>query len=484
MQTAAGRQSAARPVRKPRIKKSNPLAKIIPIGIAAVIIIIIAVVVSKNAIKPKVRQAHEYKERALTPQEQAMGALADAQYFEKDNPDKIDEIVALYQKIIDDYPGTRSARGAKSAIRRYEKLRLGEIDKCIAEITKKGDLLYLEGDMPAVIAFYKDYNGKFIDETADFRKGKIVELTAEMKKTEKEKNKSVFDKAVAMLFDNGATAAYLFMTKHADSAGDKQDEYLQLKELLDSAMGIDDVITKSLEAQIGKTIELELKSKKVKIHITSIKKGMIVHTKRIGRANITETIPIDDLSDRERAKRIGSDVNGLAVSMGLKALQSNMFENAKMYFGTIPSPLRETLTEVIEDRQIAYKVKIYTTQLHLALRMARVKSTSRDNLKNNLEMLKKTELSPGMRMLLHGAAKDVWRQSRKTKWIKEHNTVALIKYMLALKPNDEEWNPPLEEDDEDSTEADSAAADDSEPTDNKNQNDVDLNIDWRKEIDF
>jgi hypothetical protein len=292
-------------------------------------------------------------------------------------------------------------------------------------------------------------------------------------KTEQKKNRSVFEKSIAALFDKGITEAYLFMAKNSDAGGDKQDEYLQLKDLLDSAMGVDDVITKSIENQIDQTVEIELKTGKVKIHITSVKNGKIIHTKRVGRANITESIPITDLSDRERAKRIGDDINGLALTMGLRALQGNMFEDAKMYLGTIPSPLKESLTEIIDARQKAYLVVIYTTQLELALRMAGIESISRTNLKKNLEMLKKSELTTGMRFLLYGSAKDVWRQARKTDWIKEHDTVALIKYMLSLNPVND-----IESEDVDE------GGDNSQDVDENTEEKDNANIDWREEIDF
>jgi hypothetical protein len=245
-------------------------------------------------------------------------------------------------------------------------------------------------------------------------------------------------------------------------------------------MSVDDTLRESFEKQIGETVEVATKAGKLKLAITGVKDGKIQYYVKRGRANITKEIPLDAITDQERTKRAGKDLNGLALSVGVNAIQQQKYKIAETYFDLLPEPIRNDLLAKTTEYSNAHIVDMVSTELARSLHMAGVQVNSKTDFKQNLALLKKTDLSLGMRMLLHGAARDAWRQTRHTKWIEGSDLRTLLKYMMDLKPADADWEAAKPEADEDAPAT--AAGADGVPADNDLK--VDPNIDWRSKIDF
>ena len=214
-------------------------------------------------------------------------------------------------------------------------------------------------------------------------------------------------------------------------------------------------------------VNLKEGPKKMTIH--AVKNGKVYYQTRHGRAVITQSVPIRALANTEKVKRSGNELNGLALRMALEALKHYDYQCAKDYLCAAPHPLRDTMLKAVDDLRQQQIAKNMRAQLFLAFKLAGVPVTSRDNLAQNLELLKTARISTGLRTLLYGTARDVWRQSRSTPWINEHSTVALLKHMLSFKPP--------EDGDSDSDLTDSEEGSLSADTTNYAQ-------DWRRKIDF
>jgi len=475
-----------------RKHKPDPVAKGFVIGGIVIAVIIAVAVVSQFTIKPQQRRRYAaYKEEnsALTPRELAMAAMTDARIFEKENAGKFDELIAVFQKIVDDYPDTSPANTAARVVVRYTNMKRQAVGLCILKLEGEGELLLSQDKREEAIAHFRDYTGPYAAETEEVRLAHVAEIEKEDLKKEQEKSVGILEKAFAKLFDGGVSDTYLFMKLHENDAASlaEKDQWQQLRDILDSSMKVPERVLASFKKQIGQIIEVELKSGKMEIQISSVKNGKIQHYKRIGRANIIKEISIDDLSDKEWTKRLGKDLNGFALSKALEAVDQNKYNVAVSYLPLIPSPLQESLTVTIKKLQMAHRDKLVTTQLAIGLRMSGVKISSAENFKANLALLKKTELSPGMRLMLYSVARDIWVQSRKTDWIKRPDVVALIKYIIELKPTDEDWAPPPPEADADNTSETDESENGSDTADDsgvKKQQKDKSEIDWRTEIDF
>ena len=435
-----------------RKHKPAPVVKMPVIGGVVIVVIIAVMVVSKFTIKPQPRRrVAEYTEDTspLTPHELAMAAMTDARIFEKENAGNFDELIAVFRKIADDYPGTPSAARAAGVVVHYTNMKRQAVELCLLKLENEGELLLSQDKREEAIVHFRDYAGSYAAETEEVRLAHVKKIEEENLKAEQEKSVAILEKAIAELFDGGVSDAYLFMKMHEDDAGSltENDEWLQLKDVLESSISVPDRILASFKKQIGQKVELELKSGRIEIQISSVKDGKIQHYKRIGRANVIKEISIDSLSNREWIKRLGKDLNGFALSKALEAIKNHKYETATSYLPLIPSPLQESMTAIIADLETAHRNKLVTMQLATALKMSGVKISSAEDFKGNLALLKKTELSLEMRRTLYSVARDIWMQNRKTKWIKQPDVRAMMKYIIALKPTDEDRvSPPPEAD--------------------------------------
>ena len=473
-------QSKSPAAYRPSKQSTKPPPALIILPIIAVVIVLGLVIttVSKSTTKAHKRKRVDYTEetQSTSPEELAIAAFADAKLFEKENPDKKQEIIDLYQKITTDYPDTRSAKKAAAIIARYARMRLEAIKACKKKIADDAKQLAQNNKFDEAVRLLTNYNGDFTNETADFRSQLAAKLQAKIAENKVQKNKSILDKTIEKMFSSGVSSAYLLVKANEKNNTQPNDEmWNQLNELLTSAMNAEGTIIESIKQQAGQTVEIETKQGKRKINIVSVENDKIQYYVRSGRANVIKELPISELSDRERTRRVGKDMNGFALNIGIEAVRLNKFKIAKTYLGLLPNPIRGELLKKTAAYQTDKLIKDVGTQLALALRMAGVHVTSTTDFQKNLELLKSTKLSLGMRMLLYSAAHDVKRQTSHTDWIKGQDLNKLLKYMIALKPEDEEWETAIQEDDAD------PAGNNSENTDIPTE---DSNIDWRDKVDF
>lgn len=128
----------------PGTRSGRPAAKPFPVlpvagGALAILVVILLAVAFMGGKDPEPdRGGHNGGERGGTtdpdgepdipdPKEkQGQDALAEANRFAKDNPDRIDEIVARYQAVLDRFPRTAAFSAAREAIRRAEERRVSQ----------------------------------------------------------------------------------------------------------------------------------------------------------------------------------------------------------------------------------------------------------------------------------------------------------------------------------------------------------------------
>jgi hypothetical protein len=483
------RTYSSRPQRTKR--KQNPLTGMLPIGVVAAIVIILIIVVPKLPIKPQQHRhhaEHEEESNPLSSRELAVIAMSDARIFENENAKNFDSLIAVFQKIVDDYPDTPSANTAQKEVVRYTNIKRQDVDLCKLKIEQDAELLIDRNKIEDAVSYLRNYDGPYASETEEMRLAHVKKIENDALKKEQEKP-GIIGKALTKLFNNGISDTYLFMKMHENDSEilTKKDEWHQLKNVLDSAMNVPDAVRASFTKQIGQTVEVELKTGKMKIQISGVSNGKIQHYKRRGHANIIKELSIESLSDREWTKRLGKDLNGYALSKALEAVEQNKYMTAKSFLPLIPSPLHESLTTKIDELHSNYRDNLVTMQLAAALRRSDVKISSPNDFKTNLALLKETELSLDMRLMLHSVAKDVWQQNRKTKWIKRSDVGALVKYMIELKPAEEDLDPPAPE--TDFADYNSQMDEQAEGTNTNKTADTDRQgeakqTDWRNEIDF
>ncbi len=469
--------------------KSNPMLKLIPIGIALLVVIILSVVVAKNKTKPTQRRVtSEYSnEEEDAPDNHILAsiALAETKEWVKENPDNFDAIIARFQQIIDKYPNEISSKIAARHIIKWVREKQKDIDACMDELVQKCKVLISDKKYEEAITEFIDYDGKYVAETEARRRSNADKIRKVLQKKEVVVEINVLDRALNTLLSDGIEGADVFVQLYSKRAENliENKEWQQLIELLDSAKKVPTLILKSFENQIGETVTVELITGKTKIQISSVKNGKIQHFKKNGSAKIIKEISLDHLSDKEKLQRLKDNLSGIALIKAIDAAHKKDFITAKEYLELAPSPLKEHLIEKLDQSQISKESTIASLQIAQALQLAKININPPDNFNAALTALESTKLSSGMKLLLYSVAKNVQRSSSELPWYKEADNYALMSHLLNFKPSEGEASGEQQDN--------SSDTDDNYDSDENSKNESltekktdDANFDWRKEIDF
>jgi len=304
--------------------------------------------------------------QGLVSEDEARGFFESAQKWMEANPEKFDEGITRFQRVIVQTRGTSFAGQAEGEIHRLSEAKQGEIDKIMKQLADDTAAMIREERFVDAAAKYEGYTGKMASDTDRKRKLIAAELRASKDRAEEARRKKellietkmsdLLDKIVTDLTTVGVEPALM---KVGEATGDedlsrKQEALRTIKRLLEGAAATDQKILDGFKACRGQEIQVQLSDGAKKMTIMEVRDGKVTGQQKIdsggATAGVNVTFEVKDLSAKERLLRMGSEEAqpDVALMKGLMALNSKAYPHAKKYFGMTHPLLSDRLIACVE----------------------------------------------------------------------------------------------------------------------------------------
>ena len=277
------------------------------------------------------------------------------------NPDGITQAIWKYEQLNLEMLGTPYAEPVQGRIEELST-RLGvESAKVVTDLEVLAKSHLDNNAFAEAAAVFEDYAGAYAEETENARTQKAEELRqrlAEMDDAsiaeDNDGYETVMDTVVSRLM-KGDIASAREIVKQALKDDRMKSSHADLKLVhkeLRQASTIDGRIINSFVAQIGRTLNVELRTGKRRMKIVSVNgdgvTGQLVRDD--GSPGATLKIKVSRLGFGERLRRMGDDtVPGVALAKGLMALRAGSRTHAERYFQMAEPQLSVRLTESIKE---------------------------------------------------------------------------------------------------------------------------------------
>jgi hypothetical protein len=417
-------------------------------------------------------EAAESEPAVPDPEMVASNALAQVRQWVDENPERYGEGAGRCDEVSAAHRDTAAARAAAALAATLREAQARAVAQALDELNSAVKELEEQGKGIEALALLESYAAPFSEETRELRSAAAERLRVRIAETQ-ERRSGVFDQTLAKLLTQGVKETAAAVREQGADAenGGQSREWRQLVDTLAQAERVGETILNSFKAQVGQEVAVELKGGIQRLPVAGAEQGAFFYNARVGNARLQRRISFSELSERELEMRAGDDLAGLYL-LRLTAL-ALMREHAaaEPHLAGLPSPLRERIAEALEKSAGAGAQDDAWKQLTSVLARAGVAvqgiETDADGL---TAALKSVDLSRGMKLLLHAAARDLAIQYRGSEWLSDKGVIRVINAMLGLKPEDEGVA-------QSDAPASGESADDAATGDAKN-------IDWRREIDF
>ncbi len=407
---------------------------------------------------------------APDPELAAGAALALVRQWVTDNPDDFDEGIRRCEALSAAHRETAAARDAAALADGIRGAKEQAVRDTLEALNAKVRALEERRGYREAIALVEAYAGPFAQETASERTAESERLRGVADEHQQQGESAQLRTALSTLLMEGVQKASAYVSAQSGGASSADGAWRQLADALERAGRLSETVLESFRRQRGEQVLVELKGGRQSLPIAGVEEGAVLYYANVGGVRVTKRIALAQLSENELTRRVGEDMPGLLLFRLASFASRREYAAAKSVLDGIPSPLRESLAEMLEGSAVEGAADAAWNQLRAALFRAGVKiGDIRDDPAALLEALKSAERSPGINRLLHAVARDLALQYRDSEWIKDKGVIRLINAMLALKP---EGDGAAEEVAENVGAGDDASGKDAEITD------------WRKEIDF
>ncbi|MFO7871802.1 MAG: protein kinase [Kiritimatiellia bacterium] len=369
---ATGKTSSAGPVVSPVEQKKADLLplKVALIALGAIVLIAGVVLLSRKGSQP-VRAGRPVQYRppvTLPPDPQVAKAermYNSAKAWAAENPQEYDEAIRRYREVMEETWGTEYAEKARAEMKRLSREKRDEVMGVLKELENQVSAFVEAGDFERAVAFYREYSGPFAEESEQERRSAAsrLRMRADKLRREEEERQRVAEQKFSS-FMTSVAAAVLERGVEAGAAETRAaikdpemkpvaDTAAEVRDLLRNSASVSDRILESFKKDAGRSVTVELKRGKKRVEVQKVLAGRVYARQKIGIGNAVSEISfgVDDLSLRERLKRMETmDESCAALMKGLMAYSSGAFSHARRYFGGMKSPLGKYLVSYIDDR--------------------------------------------------------------------------------------------------------------------------------------
>ena len=311
--------------------------------------------------EPETEQT-EYEEIPETPGNiEARKAYEYIKEWSIAHPDRYTEAIEQFDSVANETAGTRYSLMARNDIRRLEESRENAITEVLAELEEESRQFADIGQYVEAAEIYESYEGRMSVETEEIRKHRALRMRnrADRVEEERQKEKHAVDNriqervngVIQNIYANDLHGAMVLLNEMMGdpSFSEHAVTMKEVSKVLTKTVGINQKILNSFRKQIGRTLNVQLKSGIKTVLIESVDDEMVECKYSLGTGKmspVTIQFSITDLSSRERLSRMGSDsLPEVALAKGLMALESKAYFLAKKYFAKTHPFLAERLLE-------------------------------------------------------------------------------------------------------------------------------------------
>ena len=290
---------------------------------------------------------------------QARAAYAEADAWMKQNPERFEEAVFRFRKVINQYPGTPECSRALEEIKRLRERREQSIQTTWNDLKGRAEKAASELHYAEAGNMLESYTGRWAAQIASNRH----ELARTMRQKAAEAELGKADEAkwgdwvkdLAGPLARGKFAAAQQAVAQAQSEGSFVGHKADIESLAQTMQGLgalDDRVIQSFLRQTGSVMRVGLGRGEISVRIAGLSGKKVRGRTLDGQAEVL--IGYDELSGAERLARLGAaDCPEVAIARGVSAVSTGGFDEAEAYFGKAGPLLAEPLLAELGELRTA-----------------------------------------------------------------------------------------------------------------------------------
>ncbi len=287
-----------------------------------------------------------------------------ARQWAADNPERFDDAIEQFGRVIAQTRGTPYAAMAETEMKRLSDLRDARIREVIEKLKIETENLRRRKEFARAAEVFEQYSGPYaavskvkrlsIAEQLRAGQSKLEELRERERLNAAQKLDKVLDAAAEQVVQTGLAAALdVIVQAQRDEDLEPLRETLSTAErVLREGMAAATRIPDSFAAQRGREISVELRTRKLTLVVSGVAEGKVTGRQKMGTITLPVVFELTDLSPREKLLRLGSDEDpGVPLVKGLIALEFKAYPQARKYFEKVPPVLSQRLLEQVAKRE-------------------------------------------------------------------------------------------------------------------------------------
>ncbi len=279
----------------------------------------------------------------------ASQAYQDAVQYENDNPRHVVGAIEKYEHVMNTYIESDMAEKAAVSLGRLKAKQKRFSQRRLAELKAEADALVRANKVEEALLLLREYKGPMARHTQTRREEMASQIEEEQRIWREYLNAVVLRAAESLYVGNAAKASQ----RLHDAEKDRPElllcaEYIEVENLINGYSKVDEIVLKSLKADVGKVVELQLDGgTRLNGKLMLVSEENLV----LGRLDSSAQmyIALSRLSWRECLKRIPEDqAQVITICKALVALREKNEFIARELLKGIPQSLAESLLIVME----------------------------------------------------------------------------------------------------------------------------------------
>ncbi|MBN1558570.1 MAG: serine/threonine protein kinase [Lentisphaerae bacterium] len=305
---------------------------------------------------------------AVPEPDTAREMYAFAEAWAEAHPEALDGAAARFREVADQTRGTKFALMAADAAARLEREQADRQRNVMQELEARTAQLIAENRFLEAAEVYEGYAGRLSGATEAARHERAQALRARQADADQERARrerlagerfeALVHEVAALLLDSGLDAA---RRRHAEAEADpvlapRAADLAAVGTVLNGAANIGRRVIESFRKQVGETLVVETVNGEKTYYIAGVGDAGVQVEYRLGsgRAVAELSLGVEDLSLRERLRRMGADDDpDVALVKGLMAWSAGRREVAEHYCGGTHPLLAGALVEGVRERAAA-----------------------------------------------------------------------------------------------------------------------------------
>ncbi len=280
----------------------------------------------------------ELQPREQTGQAQAMAAYRDVERWVRDNPQRAEEGILRFRKVINQFPGTPEAALALDQVKLIRVRRDRGIEMAWQNTKAQADAMAAQGQYLEAVQLLDGYSGPWASQTASNRSSLAASLRLKSLERDRarvnEENWQEWLKGLAVPLIQGRFAAAqeaVAQVQAANRFAAHKAHIEGLAQIMQGLDGVDDRVIRSFLKQTGTVVRVRLGRGELSVVVVGLSGRKVRGRTLDGQAEVL--IGCDELSASERLARMGDvDSPESAIAKGVASIAAGKPDEAEACF--------------------------------------------------------------------------------------------------------------------------------------------------------